>query len=165
MTLLLARKAELLKQPAAKPTAREQDHSRVEVVIGGKELGIPILYYECDKTSARVGGAKIEGEELLVRLLVRARTDPTAPKTLFIVAWDDAPDDLIESTLRACQVAGYKEAILNGRVPTNRPGMSFKPPAKNRGGIRDGWFQADEVRVKFDELLKPLPKPVAVPKR
>jgi hypothetical protein len=75
-----------------------------------------------------------------------------------IVSWEDAPDDLIESTLRTCQAAGYKEAVLVGRVPTNRPGVKFKPPSNDPGGFREGWFQADEVRVKLDELLKPLPK-------
>jgi hypothetical protein len=128
----------------------------LDVCVGGKMVGVPIEVKEYGPDGKPVGGAKLDGDAMLVRYLTRLRKDPDAPKDLRIVIWEDAPNDRIKAALRACLAAGFAEAVLHhGKVPTNDPDITFTPPANDPGGIRDGWFEADEVRVKLDKLVKP----------
>jgi hypothetical protein len=151
---LKTRIRKLENQPPAAP-----DLSVIDVTIGGKELGYPLHVNEHDKDGKLVGGVRIEPHAMLLRYLARTRLDPAAPKRLRLVAWTDAPNDHIKETLRTCQKAGFTEAVFHGKMPTNDPEITFTPPANDPGGKRDGWFEADEVPIKFAELLRPPAKP------
>jgi RNA polymerase sigma factor (sigma-70 family) len=136
----------------------KQEPWYIDLCVGGKKVGTPFEVKEQERNGGPFGSAKIDTVEMLARHMVRVKRDPLSPPALRIVIWEDAPNDRIKAAFRACQTAGYKEAIVSGKVPTNDPEITFKIPKNDPGGVRDGWFEADEVLVKLDELLKPAKK-------
>jgi RNA polymerase sigma factor (sigma-70 family) len=154
---LEARCKVLREQAAGNRPAADEDLSVLDVVIGGKMVGTPWHVKEYDRAGKVIGGANIDPPAMLARYLARAKADPACPKTLRIIAWEDAPHDRIKAAYRACREAGFKTAVLHGRVPLDDPDITFTPPKDDPGGLRKGWFEADEVTVDLAKLVKPAP--------
>ncbi|MBA4067641.1 MAG: hypothetical protein C0501_28835 [Isosphaera sp.] len=154
---LEARCKVLRELAAGNRPAADGDRSALDVVVGGKKVGTAWHVKEYDRAGKVVGGADVDPPALLTRYLARAKADPACPKTLRIIAWEDAPNDRIKAAYRACREAGFKAAVLHGRVPLDDPDITFTPPKDDPGGLRKGWFEADEVTVDLTELVKPAP--------
>ena len=109
--LAVLKRAELL---AARAAAEVQKNApELKVVVNGDEQAVWEHRYRIEERTP--DGPVVYGTSTpagLTKLLARAHTDPTGPKSLTVVADKDVAQEQVTKVLTACATAGFKKATV-----------------------------------------------------